>query len=82
MGPNLDLLAFHAAKPVHGCWVMVKERTAFIACVMQGERDHSCSKVLGSWMALGEGFSKTECRRGSQGEGSACMHASDWLVVR
>ena len=31
MGPDLDLLAFHAAKPVHGHWVMVKERTAFIA---------------------------------------------------
>ena len=82
MGTNLDLLAFHAGKPIHGRWVMVKERTAFIAGVMQGERDHSCSKVLGSWMALGEGFSQAGCRSGSQSEGSACVHASDWLVVR
>lgn len=83
MGPNLIcLLPCSKASPL-GHWVMMKERTVFIADVMQGERDHFCSKVQCLWMALGEGFSKAECRRGSQGEGLAfAVHASDWLVGR
>ena len=46
MGPNLDLLAFHAAKPVHGCWVMVKERTVTSGAtkMLQFQALNTCSR--------------------------------------
>lgn len=80
MGPNLDLLAFHA-KPVHGHWVMMKERTLFVQMLCK-EKGHSCSKVLGSWMALGRVF-KGRIRRSLRIEGLAntCMLLIGWWEV-